>query len=101
MMLDAAFGIFNNVSPRWQWAEVDLSFPSSDIYFELANYSELISTQKYPVQKMKMKDAYLILHSTPDAEGRNLQRLRNSDLSPLDLQLLIHCTSHPHPQFRL
>lgn len=96
-MLDSAFGIFNNVSPRWQWAEVDLTFPTSDVYFDLANFNELLTMQKYPVPKMKIKDAFLILFSTPDSEGRNLQILRDGDLSPLDMQMMIHCTLFPTP----
>jgi hypothetical protein len=91
-MLDIAFGIFNNVSPRFQWAEIDLPFPSADIYFRTTNYNELVATQRFPVPKMKIKDAFLILFSPPDLTNQNLQPLREGNLSALDMQMLIHCT---------
>lgn len=97
-MLDHAFGIFNNVSPRFQWAELDLPFPSDDIYFQVANYDELIAQSLYPRSKMKIKDAFLLLFSPPETAEQDLKVLRVGNLTALDMQMLIHCKSHPlHP----
>ncbi|KAH6678565.1 hypothetical protein B0J14DRAFT_473994 [Halenospora varia] len=89
-MLDHAFGIFNNVSPRFQWAELDLPFPSDDRYFKVKNYDELLAQQLHPQHKMKIKDAYLVLFATPETAHNDLQIIRAGNLTPLDLQMLIH-----------
>jgi hypothetical protein len=92
-MLDNAFGIFNNVSPRFQWAEIDLIFPSDDRFFAVANYDELMAQSLFPVSKMKIKDAFLVLFSPPEKATEGLAFLRNGNLTALDMQMLIHCTS--------
>lgn len=99
-MLDNAFGIFNNVSPRFQWAEIDLTFPSDDRFFEVANYEELMANSLFPVRKMKIKDAFLVLFSPADKLEEGLAFLRSGNLTALDMQMLIHCTSfHSLPLF--
>ena len=89
-MLDNAFGIFNNVSPRFQWAELDLPFPSDDSVFKIASYDQLVSSQKFPTLKMKIKDAFLCLFTPPDTTEHNLRVLREGCLTALDMQMLIH-----------
>lgn len=99
-MLDHAFGIFNNVSPRFQWAEIDLPFPSDDRFFEVASYAELRAQSLYPIPKMKVKDAYVVLFTPPESAEQELNVLRTGNLTPLDMQMLIHCKStETHPQF--
>lgn len=93
VMLDHAFGIFNNVSPRFQWAEIDLPFPSDDRFFEVANYAELRAQSLCPVPKMKVKDAYLVLFTPLESAEQELNVLRTGNLTPLDMQMLIHCKS--------
>jgi len=93
-MLDNAFGIFNNVSPRFQWAEIDLPFQSDDRFFRLANYDAMIASSLTPIRKMKMKDTFLLLFS-PETEHENLSVLRSAHLTALDMQMLIHCTPSP------
>lgn len=93
VMLDHAFGIFNNVSPRFQWAEIDLPFPSDDRFFEVASYAELRAQSLYPVPKMKVKDAYLVLFTPLETAEQELNFLRTGNLTPLDMQMLIHCKS--------
>ncbi|RDL41750.1 Zn2 DNA-binding protein [Venustampulla echinocandica] len=90
VMLDHSFGIFNNVSPRFQWAELDLPFSSDDRYFSIANYAELRAQGLYPQLRMKIKDAFLILFSAPDRADEELNILRTSNLTPFDMQSLIH-----------
>jgi hypothetical protein len=90
-MLDNAFGIFNNVSPRFQWAEIDLPFQSDDRFFRLANYNAMVASTLTPIRRMKMKDAFLLLFSPPDTENENLKVLRSGNLTALDMQMLIHC----------
>jgi len=96
-MLDNAFGIFNNVPPRFQWAEIDLTFPSDDIYFRTANYDELLATQRFPIPKMKIKDAFMILFTPPEKAAERLKVLRDGNLTALDMQMLIHCSSSVPP----
>lgn len=92
-MLDNAFGIFNNVSPRFQWAEIDLTFPSDDRFFAIANYDEVIAHSVFPVRKMKIKDAFLVLFSPREKAEEGLAFLRSGNLTALDMQMLIHCRS--------
>jgi hypothetical protein len=94
VMLDSAFGIFNNVSPRFQWAEIDLTFPSDDGYFAVANYEELMAHSLFPVRKMKIKDAFLVLFSPPEKAEEGLTFLRRGKLTALDMQMLIHCKAN-------
>lgn len=96
-MLDNAFGIFNNVSPRFQWAEIDLTFPSDDRFFAIANYDELMAHSLFPVRKMKIKDAFLVLFSPPEKAEEGLAFLRRGNLTALDMQMLIHCKSSHFP----
>jgi hypothetical protein len=91
LMLDNSFGIFHNVSPRFQWAELDVPFQSDDLFFRLANYDAMVSSKLFPVPRMKIKDAFLLLFSPPETMERDLEILRSGHLNALDMQMLIHC----------
>jgi hypothetical protein len=93
LMLDNVFGIFNNVPPRINWAELDLLFPSDDRYFSIANFDELTATRLFPVTKMKIEEAFLILFLPAEASKEKLKVLRDGNLTAQDMQLLIHCMS--------
>ncbi|PQE08746.1 C2H2 finger domain (Zms1) protein [Rutstroemia sp. NJR-2017a BVV2] len=90
MMLDNAFAIFNNLAPRLQWAEIDLPFPSDDLYFKVAKYEDLRNHSGFPIPKMKIKDAFLLLFSPVDSAERDLAPLRGGNLTALDMQMLMH-----------
>ena len=90
-MLDNAFGIFNNVPPRFQWTEIDVPFPGDDQCFRAANYNELVFQSRFPQLRMKIKDAFLILFSPIENADQDLQVLRSGNLTALDMQMLIHC----------
>ncbi|EHL03116.1 hypothetical protein M7I_0808 [Glarea lozoyensis 74030] len=90
VMLDHVFGIFNNVAPRFQWAEIDLPFPSDDRYFNVANYADLRAQVVYPQQRMKVKDAYVVLFTPPGSSENDLNVLRTANLDTFDMQMLIH-----------
>ncbi|TAQ83093.1 hypothetical protein B7494_g8583 [Chlorociboria aeruginascens] len=90
MMLDNAFGIFNNVAPRLQWAEIDLSFPSDDAFFRIANYEEFVANSRFLPRKIKIKEAFLLLFSSPETAGQDLRPFRTGNLTALDMQMLIH-----------
>lgn len=96
-MLDSAFGIFNNVSPRFQWAEIDLPFPSDDRFFNVANYDELAAHSLFPIRKMKIKDAFLVLFSPPEKAEEALAFLNKRNLTALDMQMLIHRETRSSP----
>ncbi|KAH7383612.1 hypothetical protein BKA64DRAFT_163191 [Cadophora sp. MPI-SDFR-AT-0126] len=89
VMLDHAFGIFNNVSPHFQWAEIDLPFPSDDTFFQLSNFDEMVAKSAVPRLGMKIKEAFLILFSVEGAEDE-LNVLRRGKVTALDMQMLIH-----------
>lgn len=93
LLLDNVFGIFNNVPPRINWAELEFPFPSDDRSFGLTNYDELIATRLFPVRKMKIEEAFLILFLPPEVSKEKLKVLRDGSLTALDMQLLIHCIS--------
>lgn len=90
MMLENSFAVFNNITPRLQWAEIDLPFPSSDICFKAASYNDLSNHSGYPVPKIKIKDAFLLLFSPMETADNDLMTLRNGNISALDMQMLIH-----------
>lgn len=92
-MLDNVFGIMNNVVPRFQWAEVDLAFPSYDRHFRLTSYAHMVATNEFPGLRMKIKDAFMILFSPPSIDDTNLNVLKDGNLTALDMQILIHCKS--------
>jgi hypothetical protein len=93
LMLDNSFGIFHNVTPRFQWAELDVPFQSDDRFFCLASYDAMLTSKLAPVPRMKIKDAFLLLFSPPETRERDLEILRQGQLNALDMQMLIHCTS--------
>lgn len=90
MMLDNAFGIFNNITPRLQWSEIDLPFPSEDRYFEFASYEELLADSRFPYPKPKIKDAFMMLISAGDNWKDELRCLRLGTLNAMDMQMLMH-----------
>ncbi|KAF7878834.1 hypothetical protein EAF04_000037 [Stromatinia cepivora] len=90
MMLDNAFAIFNNLTPRLQWAEIDLPFPSNEQYFKAAKYEDLGIHSGFPLPKIKMKDAFLLLYSPMETAEENLMPLCNCNLTAQDMQMLIH-----------
>jgi len=89
-MLDHAFGIFNNASPRFQWAEIDLPFPADDHFFKTANFDEMVAQKVQPKRSMKIKDAFRILFTSSASAEQDLRVLREGALSALDMQMLIH-----------
>ena len=101
-MLDNSFGIFHNVSPRFQWSELDVPFQTDDRFFRLANYDAMLASKMTPVRRMKFKDAFLLLFSERASEERNLDILRSAQLTALDMQMLIHRSFYPYsPNFSL
>lgn len=90
MMLDNAFAIFNNLAPRLQWAEIDLPFPSDDQYFKAAKYDNLTNHSGFPIPKMKIKDAFMLLFTPAVTAERDLLPLRGGNLTALDMQILMH-----------
>ncbi|KAE9377306.1 hypothetical protein N431DRAFT_369075 [Stipitochalara longipes BDJ] len=90
LMLDNSFGIFHNVTPRFQWAELDVPFQADDRFFRLANYDAMIASKIAPVPRMKIKDAFLLLFSPPETQEQDLDILRQGQLNALDMQMLIH-----------
>jgi hypothetical protein len=89
-MLDNSFGIFHNVSPRFQWSELDVPFQTDDRFFRFANHDAMLASKMNPVRRMKIKDAFLLLFSERASEERNLGLLRSARLTALDMQMLIH-----------
>lgn len=90
MMLDNAFAIFNNLTPRLQWAEIDLPFPSNEQYFKAAKYDDLGGLSKFPLPKIKIKDAFLLLYSPTKTAEEDPWPLSNRNLTVQDMQMLIH-----------
>ncbi|KAF8867283.1 hypothetical protein BDZ45DRAFT_638740 [Acephala macrosclerotiorum] len=90
VMLDHAFGIFNNVPPRIQWAEIDLAFPSDDQFFMTANFDDMVAKSVQPKRSMKIKDAFQRFFASPASAEQDLGVLRQGALSALDMQMLIH-----------
>jgi hypothetical protein len=93
-MLDTVFGIFNNVSPCFQWPEIDLQFPGDNEFFTIANFDEMAAKQAMPRCRMKVKDAFLLLFSPPEKAYESLNVLRSDKITAFDMQILVHCQFH-------
>jgi hypothetical protein len=90
--LDNSFGIIHNVTPRFQWAELDVPFQSDDRFFRLANYDAMLASNLTPVRRIKIKDAFLLLFGEGERAEGDLGALRAAGLTALDMQMLIHCS---------
>jgi hypothetical protein len=88
-MLDATFGMFNNVPTRFQWPEMDLPFPGDDEFFKIASFHDMISASTAPRRRMKVKGAFIALFS-PKGSPDHLRILRTERLTAFDMQILIH-----------
>jgi hypothetical protein len=92
LLLDSAFGIFDNIQPRIDLCELDLQLPCDPIYFMTPNYQEMAINSLFPKQRMKVLDAYQKLFIAPGtASGRSDLAEKNS-LNSWDLLILIHRT---------
>jgi len=90
IMLDHAFGIFNNVPPRFQWSELDIVFPGDDDFFKTSNFTEMITKSLSPRPKMKIKEAFMLLFSGPEIAEEHINTLRLNGTTALDMQMLMH-----------
>jgi hypothetical protein len=90
LLLDSAFGIFDNIQPRIDLCELDLQLPCDSIYFETANYQEMAITLLFPPQKMKLLDAYQRLFIEPNGDSGCSDTSEKSSLNCWDLLVLIH-----------
>lgn len=91
IMLDHAFGIFNNVPPRFQWSELDVPFPSDDEFFETTNFDDMVAQAINPKSSLKMKDAFLVLFAPLETANTDLNFLRHGNMTALNMQMLMHC----------
>ncbi|KAI9650259.1 hypothetical protein NHQ30_000272 [Ciborinia camelliae] len=89
MKLDHVHAIFNNLPTRFQWAEIDLPFPSNDEYFKAAKHEDLRSHSGFPIAKMKIKDSFLLLYSPMETAEQDLMPLCNN-LTAFDMHMLIY-----------
>lgn len=90
LLLDSAFGIFDNIQPRIDLCELDLQLPCDSIYFETANYQEMVITSLFPPRKMKLLDAYQKLFMEPTGDSGLSDISEKSSLNSWDLLVLIH-----------
>lgn len=90
LLLDSAFGIFDNVQPRIDLCELDLQLPCDSTYFEIANYQEMAITLLFPPRKMKLLDAYQKLFIEPTGDSGCSDTTEKSPLNSWDLLVLIH-----------
>jgi hypothetical protein len=92
LLLDSAFGIFDNIQPRIDLCELELQLPCDPIYFKTANYQEMAINSLFPHQKMKVLDAYQMLFRTQRDPSECLAPAEMISLNSWDLLILIHRT---------
>jgi hypothetical protein len=92
LLLDSAFGIFDNIQPRIDLCELDLQLPCDPIYFKTASYHEMAINSLFPHQKMKVLDAYQKLFTGPSGASRSSDLAEKSSLNSWDLLIMIHRT---------
>jgi hypothetical protein len=90
LLLDSAFGIFDNIQPRIDLCELDLQLPCDSIYFEIANYREMAIMSLFPPRKMKLLDAYQKLFMEPTGDSGCSDTSKKISLNSWDLLVLIH-----------
>lgn len=90
LALDSAMGIFNNVSPRVNYVELDLQMPCHPEYFELSGYAEMLARSSFPRARMKLIDAFQRLF-VPSHDAK--AAYPNESLCCWDMLYLIHGSS--------
>jgi hypothetical protein len=90
LLLDSAFGIFDNIQPRIDLCELDLQLPCNSIYFETANYREMAIMSLFPPRKVKLLDAYQKLFMEPTGDSGFSDTPEKISLNSWDLLVLIH-----------
>jgi hypothetical protein len=90
LLLDSAFGIFDNIQPRIDLSELDLQLPCDSIYFETASYQDMAITSLLPPRKMKLLDAYQKLFMEPTGDSGYSDTIKKISLNSWDLLVLIH-----------
>lgn len=98
LLLDSAFGIFDNIPPRVDICELDLQLPCDPIYFNFANYHEMAINSLFPHQKMKVLDAYQRLFMTSGSASGFSEPASQSPLNCWDLLVMVHRTCSCHCQ---
>jgi hypothetical protein len=90
LLIDSAFGIFDNIQPRIDLCELDLQLPCDRVYFETVNYHDMVMKSVFPPQKVKVLDAYqkLFLPSGVTSSGTDLAG--KNTLNCLDLLIMVH-----------
>ena len=90
LLLDSAFGIFDNIQPRIDLCELDLQLPCDPIHFKTANYQEMAMNSLFPHQKTKVLDAYQKLFTEPSSALGCSDPAQKSFLNSWDLLIMIH-----------
>jgi hypothetical protein len=92
LLLDSAFGVFDNIQPRIDLCELELQLPCDPIYFKTANYQEMAINSRFPHQKMKVLDAYQKLFTAQSDSSGSIASAEKTSLNSWDLLILIHRT---------
>ena len=97
LLIDAAFGIFDNIRPRIDLCELDLQLPCDRIYFDTANYQDMAINSLFPPQKTKVLNAYQKLFIPPIETFSNSDLTEKDALNCWDLLVIVHrtCPSPP------
>jgi hypothetical protein len=90
LLLDSAFGIFDNIPPRIDLCELDLQLPCDPVYFKTASYQEMVVKSVFPHQKMKVLDAYQKLFAAPSSASGCSDSVEKGLLNSWDLLVMIH-----------
>jgi hypothetical protein len=90
MTLDNAFGIFNNLPPRFALNELGLELPCEPEAFEATDYEGMRSRSIFPHKKLKITEVFQLffLHSNP--QSPRFDPVPKGSLNMLDLQIIVH-----------
>lgn len=88
--LDNAFGIFNNLPPRFTWSEVDWELPCESKYFEAANYEDMRDRSCFPERKIKVTEAFQLFFLRSSPQSERFDPVKKGSLNMWDLQILVH-----------
>lgn len=87
LMFDHAFNIFNNLQPRFDWSEIDVSFSSDPECFS-GTCAHCAAGTHVSGRKLPIKQTFQRLFAS---DGDDLLPLKGGVMNSMDMMVLIHC----------
>lgn len=90
LTLDNAFGIFNNLPPRFSFSEFGLELPCEPKSFEAVDYEDMRARSIFPRRKLKVTEAFQLFFLRSNPQASRFEPVPEGTLNMLDLQIIVH-----------